>query len=127
MTDQLHVVLQPVHAERAGDFERFATDVVAPAVRAQRPDLESRWRVMRSAEPANGLVTYAFLLEGGILSEDWDLDALLSAHYGEAEGERLLAEWSETLAPLSPWAESAVAEGRESNQVVWSLESLTGR
>jgi hypothetical protein len=124
MTDQLHVVLQPVHAEHAGDFERFAMEVVAPAVKAQRPDLESRWRVMRSAEPANGVVTYAFLLEGGNLSEDWDLEPLLSAHYGEAEGERLLAEWSKAFAPLAPWAESAVAEGEESNQVVWSLESV---
>jgi hypothetical protein len=124
MSDQLHVVLQPVHAERADDFERFATEVVAPAMRAQRPDFAERWRVMRAAAPDNGTVTYAFLLEGG-RPEDWELEPLLAAHYGQEEATRLLADWSETLAPLAPWAESAVAEGEESNQVVWSLESLT--
>lgn len=66
MSDQLHVVLQPVQAERAEDFERFLTDIVAPEVQAQRPDLAQRWRVMRSTETANGVVTFAFLLDGGL-------------------------------------------------------------
>jgi hypothetical protein len=127
MSDQLHVVLQPVRAERADDFERFVTEVVTPAVRAQRPDLEQQWRAMRSAEAGNGIVTFAFLLEGGSLAEDWDLGVLLPAHYGEDEAARLVGEWVETFAPLTPWAEAAVAEGEESNQVVWSLESFAER
>jgi hypothetical protein len=125
MSDQLHVVLHPVQADRAEDFERFLTDVVAPAVRTQRPDLDQRWRVMRSAEAANGVVTFAFLLEGGSLTEDWELGVVLPAHYGEQEAERLIAAWAETFAPLTPWAEAAVSAGQESNQVVWTLESIT--
>jgi hypothetical protein len=125
MSDQMHVVLQPVHAERAGDFERFVTDVIAPAVRAQRPDLDQRWRTMRSSETANGVVTFAFLLEGGSLAEDWELGLVLPAHYGEQEAERLFEAWAETFAPLTPWAEAAVSAGQESNQVVWTLESVT--
>ena len=125
MSDQLHVVLHPVHAQRAADFERFVTDVVAPAVRAQRPDLDQRWRVMRSAESPTGVVTFAFLLEGGSLTEDWELDVVLPAHYGEQEAERLVRDWSETFAPLTPWAEAAVSAGQDSNQVVWTLEPVT--
>jgi hypothetical protein len=82
---------------------------------------------MRSTEAADGVVTYAFLLEGGSLAEDWDLEVLLPAHYGEDEAARLVGEWLETFAPLASWSESAVAEGEESNQVVWSLEPVTGR
>jgi hypothetical protein len=125
MSDQLHVVLHPVQAERARDFERFLTDVVAPAVQAERPDLDQRWRVMRSAETANGVVTFAFLLEGGSLTDDWELDVILPAHYGEQEAARLIGEWAETFAPLTPWAEAAVSAGQESNQVVWTLDSVT--
>ena len=63
MSDQLHVVLQPVRAERADDFERFLSEVVTPAVRAQRPDLGQRWRVLRSVETSKGVVTFVVLLE----------------------------------------------------------------
>lgn len=124
MSDQLHVVLQPVQAERAHDFERFMTEVVTPAVQAQRPDLDGRWRAMRSSESANGVVTFAFLLEGGSLTQDWDLGQLLDTHYGGQEAERLLEQWTGTFAPLIPWAEAAVAAGQETNQVVWTLETL---
>ena len=126
MSDQLHVVLHPVRAERAGDFERFVTDVVAPAVLAQRPDLDGRWRVLRTGEAVNGVVTFAFLLEGGSLTEDWELGVILPARHGEEEANRLFAEWVETFAPLAPWAKAAVAAGQESNQVVWTLEPLAG-
>ncbi|WP_457205526.1 hypothetical protein [Nocardioides sp. P5_C9_2] len=125
MTDQLHLVLQPVQAERAEDFERFVSEVVTPAVQAQRPDLEQRWRVMRSAETTDGVVTFAFLLEGGSLEEDWELNRLLPAHYGEEETRRLVGEWAETFAPLGPWAAAAVSAGRESDQVVWTLDPVT--
>ena len=127
MNDQLHVVLQPVRAESARDFERFVTEVVAPAVQTQRPDLDGRWRVMRSGEAENGVVTFAFLLEGGSLTDDWELDVLLPAHYGEQDAERLMAEWVDTFAPLNAWAEAAVSAGQESNQLVWTLEPVTDR
>jgi hypothetical protein len=124
MTEHLHVGLNPVQADRAEDYERFLAEVVAPAVRAQRPDLDGRWRLMRSTEPSNGVVTYAFMLEGGTLAEDWELDVLLPAHYGAEEAERLITEWVETFAPLDAWAEAAVSSGRESNQVVWTMEPV---
>jgi hypothetical protein len=120
MADQLHVVLHPVHAERAGDFERFVMDVIRPAVHAQRPDLEDRWRLMRATETADGVVTFAFLLEGGSLNDDWELDVILPAQYGQREADRLVEEWVKTFAPLAPWAEAAVSAGPNTHQVVWT-------
>ena len=42
-----------------------------------RPDLDGHWRVLRSREASDGVVTYALMLEGGSLAEDWELDVLL--------------------------------------------------
>lgn len=80
---------------------------------------------MRSAGPSDGVVTYAFLLEGGSLEEDWELGLVVPAHYGQDEAERLFGSWSETFAPLDPWAAAAVSSGRETNQVAWSLEPVS--
>ena len=124
MTEHLHLVLHPVRADRADDFEQFLRDVVVPAVRAQRPDLEGRWRAMRSPSPTTGVVTYAFILEGGNLAEDWELGLVVGPHFGEQEAERLFKEWSETFAPLESWAEGAASSGRDTNQAVWTLEPV---
>jgi len=124
MAEHLHVGLHPVRADRADDFERFLMEVVAPAVRAERPDLDGRWRVLRSVEPSDGVLTYAFLFEGGSLEDDWELDVLIPAHYGEEEADRLAGEWVETFAPLGRWAEAAVSGGLTSNQLVWTMEPV---
>ena len=125
MTEHLHVGLNPVRSDRAEDFERFLSEIVTPAVRAQRPDLDGRWRVLRSTELSDGAVTYAFMLEGGTLADDWELGVLLPAHYGEEEADRLISVWSETFAPLDAWAEGAVSAGRDDNQVVWTMEPVS--
>lgn len=125
MTEQLHLGLNPVRSDRAEDFERFLADVVVPAVRAQRPDLDGRWRVMRSREQSDDVVTYVIMLEGGSLTEDWELEVLLPAHYGKEEADRLIGDWAETFAPLDAWAEAAASAGRDSNQMMWTLEPVT--
>jgi len=125
MTEHLHLGLNPVLSERAEDFERFLVEVVQPAIRAQRPDLDGRWRVMRSGGQSDDVVTYAFIFEGGSLEKDWELGVLLPAHYGEEEADRLINDWAETFAPLDAWGEATVSAGRESNQVVWTLEPVT--
>ncbi len=123
-TEKFHSALNPVRSDRAEDFERFLAEVVAPAVRAQRPHLDGRWRVMRSSEASDDVVTYAFMFEGGSLSEDWELGVLLPAHYGDEEADRLIKDWVETFAPLDPWVESAANAGREDKQIVWTLEPV---
>ena len=125
MTEQLHLGLNPVRSDRTEDFERFLAEVVVPAIRAQRPDLDGRWRVMRTSGPSEDVVTYAFMLEGGILAEDWELNVLLPAHYGKGEADRLIGDWVQTFAPLEAWADAAVASGRDSGQVAWTLEPVT--
>ena len=125
MTEQLHLGLNPVRSDRTEDFERFLAEVVVPAVRAQRPDLDGRWRVMRASEPAGDVVTYAFMFDGGSLMQDWDLGILLPAHYGQDEADRLIREWGDTFAPLDAWAEAAVSAGGDSNQMVWTMEPVT--
>jgi hypothetical protein len=125
MTEQLHLALNPVRSDRAEDFERFLAEVVVPAVRAQRPDLDGRWRVMRTSRPSADVVTYFFMFEGGSLAEDWELGVLLPAHYGEEEANRLIGDWVETFSPLDAWAEAAVTSGQDSNQLEWTLEPVT--
>jgi hypothetical protein len=126
MSDQVHLVLQAVKADRVDDFERFLSDVVPPAVRATRPELEGRWRLLRSSEPTDGVVTFAMLFEGGSLEKDWELGELLPPHYGEEEADRLLGEWSETFAPLQRWAEATVRT-TEGDQAAWTMEPVESR
>lgn len=125
MIDGFHLVLTPVREERAQEFERFVSDVITPAVAAQRPDLVDRWHVLRSEGATGGVVTYAVVLQGGSLDDDWDLDVLLPAHLGQEEADRVLAEWSQTLAELRPWADAAVETGHLSNQLVWTLVPMS--
>jgi hypothetical protein len=80
---------------------------------------------MRTTRPSEDVVTYAFMLEGGILAEDWELNVLLPAHFGKEEADRLIGEWLETFAPLEAWADTAVASGRDAGQVALMLEPVT--
>ena len=79
---------------------------------------------MRSSGPSDDVVTYAFMLEGGSLADDWELGILLPAHYGQKEADRLINLWVETFAPLDAWAQAAADSGREANQAVWTLEPV---
>jgi hypothetical protein len=121
MDEQIHLVMTPVREDRAASFERFLGAVVAPAVAAQRPDLSDRWQVLRAEGVVAGAVAFVFLLHGGSLAEDWELDVLLPAHYGQEETDRLAGEWADTFAQLQPWADATVALGIAANQLAWTL------
>jgi hypothetical protein len=123
MTEQVHLVLTPVRADRTAEFERFVA-AIRPALLAQRPELDSSWQLMRATGTQDGIVTYVFLLQGGSLTDDWELGVILPAHYGEEEAERVFEPWAQALAPLRQWADAAVAAGEESNQAVWTLEPV---
>ena len=120
-----HIYLNPVAGDRAGDFERFLTEVVVPAVRAQRPELEGRWHVLKAdaAEESDGAVaTYAFVFDGGPL-DDWELEDLIPAHYGEEEGQQLLSSWLESFVPLSQWL--ATLGGADAGpQLGWTFTAI---
>ena len=120
-----HIYLNPVRTDRAVDFERFLAETVVPALRAQRPELDGRWRVLR-ADDAEGdegsITTYVFLFDGGRL-EDWDLDGILPAHYGREEAERRTRDWLGTFAPRPQWA-ATLGAGDDDPQVGWTLSTV---
>jgi hypothetical protein len=128
MAEVVHLALNPVRADRADEFERFLFEVVRPAVRAQRPDLDDRWRVHRETATGKDVVVYVILCEGGSL-EDWSLPPLLTAEYGEAEADRLLTEWSGTFADPGSWWGGRGGEddpaADSALQAIWSLEPFS--
>ena len=64
-SEQTLIVVNPVRADRADEFEGWLRSVVRPAVQAHQPHLEDRWRVLRSPEPEDGVVAFVFLFDGG--------------------------------------------------------------
>ena len=129
MSDHLtHIYLNPVRADRADDFEEFLADFVAPAVAAQRPQLVDRWQVLKATTPESGdpgVVTYAFIFEGGDLTDDWDLNVLLPPQYGQEEADRLLAAWATTFAPVRSWVAALRPDEDEAPQIGWTFTPAT--
>jgi hypothetical protein len=83
----------PVKPERAQDFERFCVDVVGSAVAKVRGHMQGKWQVLRPAEEADGATCYAVVFHAGNPEEDWDLESLLQAAYGDDEAQRYGDEW----------------------------------
>ena len=96
--EQQHLVMQAIPEDRADAFQSFVKDKVVPASAKERPGLAGRWWLLRS-EPADGVVTFAFLFDGGDLEADWDLWPVFSTYYGEEEAQRLFTQFEEMLLP----------------------------
>ena len=95
-SDTTFIALNPVLAERAGEFEEWLATVVAPAVEARRPDLAGRWHVLRSRQEEDGVLVFAFLFEGGE-DDDWALQPLLEQALGPDEAQRSMDRMREML------------------------------
>ena len=123
MFDQtVHVVLNPIDATRAREFEEFMADVVLPAARAQRPELVGRMRMLKADTERQdaAVITYVFLFDGGSLTDEWDLESLLVDHYGQAEGARLLQQWLALFVAVARWREALGNADSDDPQVWWS-------
>jgi hypothetical protein len=80
------IAINPVIADRAGDFENWLRIVLVPAAREHRPGLLDRWEVLRAAKDENGLVIFTFLFYGGEAAE-WQMEPILAQAPG-ADGAR---------------------------------------
>jgi hypothetical protein len=126
---ETHLYLNPVAVDRAQDFERFLLDVVEPAIRTQRPDLMGRWRILRPTRPEtsdDGVLTYAFLFDGGDMDQDWELAKLLPRQYGEGEAQRLISDWLAMFVPYKRWLTSIGEPEGDIVQPGWTFTALDG-
>ena len=115
-----HLYLNPIRTDRVAAFEEFLVKV-QQAVEAQRPDLEGRWRVLKSTETLD-VTTYAFIFDGGDLEADWDLRTLMPAHYGADTADRLLSEAESTFAPFREWvATLGDHDHHDMTQIGWTF------
>jgi hypothetical protein len=80
------IAINPVIADRAGDFEDWLRNVVFPAVRDHRPEQVDRVEVLRATKEEDGQVIFTFLFYGGEAAE-WEIEPLLAQALG-AEGAR---------------------------------------
>ena len=84
------IAINPVLADRAGDFEDWLRTVLVPATRDHRPELLDRWEVLRAAKEEDGQVIFTFLFFGGQAAE-WQMEPILAQALG-AEGARRALE-----------------------------------
>lgn len=84
------IAINPVLADRAGDFEDWLRTVLVPATRDHRPELLDRWEVLRAAKEEDGRVIFTFLFYGGEAAE-WQMEPILAQALG-AEGARRALE-----------------------------------
>jgi hypothetical protein len=87
------IAINPVIAERAGDFENWLRTVLVPATRDHRPELLDRWEVLRATKPADGLVIFTFLFYAGEAA-DWQIEPILAQALGPEDARRALADMS---------------------------------
>ena len=91
------IAINPVRANRAGDFEHWLRTVVIPAVERHRPAWGGRWRVLRAEKVMDDVVTFAFVLDGGP-ELNWRLRPLLEEDLGIERAEDALREMGQMLA-----------------------------
>jgi hypothetical protein len=90
------LAINPVLAERADDFEEWLRTVVVPAMRTHQPQLVDKVTVLRATEAEGGVITYAFLGEGGEPA-DWELEPLLERALGADGAARAMSQMSGML------------------------------
>jgi hypothetical protein len=90
------LAINPVLEERADDFEEWLRTVVVPAMRTHQPELVDNVTVLRATEAEDGVITYAFLAEGGE-EADWELEPLLQRALGAEGAARAMAEMAGML------------------------------
>ena len=128
-SDQAFLILNPVKAARATEFEVFVRDVLQPAVQAHRPEIAKKVRLWKASDPEPGeaLIIFAFVAEGIPSWEDLDLLPSFTAHYGETEAEELLETFGSFFVQGGEWAAAwaaAMAAEEGAQQYGWQMQQV---
>jgi hypothetical protein len=94
--DRRHIYLTPVRAERADEFEEWLRSTVARAERQVNPERLQRWQALRATGASDGVLYFAFILDGGE-AEDWGIDDLVREALGDDAATRAAERWDEMV------------------------------
>jgi hypothetical protein len=94
--DRRHIYLTPVLADKADAFEEWVRSTVAPAERTIQPERVGRWQALRATDAREGVVYFAFILDGGE-AEEWDIDVLLREALGDDAADRAAKLWDDMV------------------------------
>ena len=86
------LALRPIAAVRADDMDAWLRTVVAPIIRKHRPG--QHWSARRATEAVDGVVTFAFTVEGGAAA-DWDLQSILAESMSAEETRRAVEDFGD--------------------------------
>ena len=92
-----HIYLNHIRTDRADEWETFNRSVIMPVVTSQRPELSDKVRLLLADGQEDGETLFAFVFDGGGI-DDYDLEPMFAAEYGEQEGRQLLQEWLDMFA-----------------------------
>jgi hypothetical protein len=94
------MAVTPVKLGREAEFEAFVRDVIVPAARQVRPHIIDTWRLLRPAgQPSEdgAQAAHVFLFYGDSW-DDYELENLFEAAYGEDTGRQRHQEFEDFLA-----------------------------
>jgi hypothetical protein len=93
------MIVNPVKPGREVEFESFVRDVIIPAAEQVRPHIMGTWRLLSPArKPAEGVQAAPVFLFYGDSWDDYELEDMFKAAYGEETGKRRNQEFEGFLA-----------------------------
>ncbi len=127
-TDPMFVILNPVRADAAEDFETYVREVLSPAVASHQPEMLGKVELWRASEPEPGdagIIVYAFLARGVTSWEELELAPAFRSHYGEQQAETELGRFGRFFVDHRAWIgswSSRELDEDETSQYGWRME-----
>jgi hypothetical protein len=90
------VCVSTIKADKRDDFRRYLDEVKGPAVRAIKPDVHASVRLLEPSQPnADGTWTFIWLMDPVVEGEDYEMEPMYEAFYGQAHVAERMREWDE--------------------------------